>query len=57
MTYPLSALPKLMSEPRAPWPRVVPVQVALAVPHDPVLVTPLGTAALARTTPLPCRSR
>lgn len=32
---PLSALPKMIAEPRAPWPRSVPVQVAPPVPHDP----------------------
>ncbi len=32
---PLRAVPKMMSEPRARWPRSVPVQAGPPVPHDP----------------------
>lgn len=33
---PLSALPKMMAEPRAPWPRTVPVRSGPPAAHDPL---------------------
>lgn len=51
---PLSALPKMMSEPRAPWPRSLPVEPRPAVPHDPsawVTITFVGHSTFIIQTP------